>query len=137
MGDGKSVRFWEDIWHGSAPLTTQFCDLYFLVNERNKTISELWDGHELKCTFRRTFSEELMVQWFDLVSILKLTKFRQEEDSLIWQYESKGVYSTKSLYAIVNFRGVQLIYLPVVWKIKIPQDPGVLVVVLSKQDYDL
>ena len=36
------------------------------------------------------------------------------------EYESKGVYSSKSLYAIVNFRGVQPIYLPAVWNVKVP-----------------
>jgi hypothetical protein len=30
------------------------------------------------------------------------------------------VYSSKSLYAIVNFRGVQPVYLPAVWDLKIP-----------------
>ena len=91
-----------------------------MVNENNNTITELWDGQELKCTFSRIFSDELMIQWFDLVNILKLTRFCQDEDSLIWQYESKGVYSTEFLYAIVNFRGVQPILLPAVRKVKVP-----------------
>jgi hypothetical protein len=34
--------------------------------------------------------------------------------------ESNGVYSSKSLYAIINFRGVKPIYLPAVWSSKIP-----------------
>ena len=54
-------------------------------------MAELWDGNELKCTFRRNFSEELMVQWLDLVNIVRLTPVSGEEDSLIWQYESTGV----------------------------------------------
>ena len=92
VGDGSLARFWEDTWYGNAPLATQYWDLYVLVNERNKTIAEIWDGQELKCTFRRTFSDELMSQWFELVDILSLTKFSQEKDSLIWKYESKGIY---------------------------------------------
>lgn len=39
---------------------------------------------------------------------------------MIWKYESKGVYSSKSLYAITKFKGVKPIYLPVVWSLKIP-----------------
>ena len=61
-----------------------------------------------------------MVQWLDLVNIVRLTSFSGEEDSLIWQYESKGIYSSKSLYAIANFRGVQPIFLPAVWSVRIP-----------------
>jgi hypothetical protein len=35
-------------------------------------------------------------------------------------YESNGIYSSKSLYALINFRGVKPIYLPPVWDLKIP-----------------
>jgi hypothetical protein len=42
-----------------------------------------------------------------------------EDDRLIWKYETNGGYSSKSLYAIVNFGGIEPIYLPV-WKLKIP-----------------
>jgi hypothetical protein len=31
---------------------------------------------------------------------------------MIWSYESSGVYSSKFLYEIVNFKGIQHIYLP-------------------------
>jgi hypothetical protein len=35
-------------------------------------------------------------------------------------YESNGVYSSKFLYALINFRGVKPVYLPAIWKLKIP-----------------
>ena len=117
VGNGRMVRFWEDTWHGNAPLATQCWDLYYLVHEKNKIIVELWDGTELKYTFRRVFPDDLMIQWLDLVNILRLTQFSDDDDSLIWQYDTKGGYSSKSLYAIVNFRGVQPLYLLVVWSI--------------------
>jgi hypothetical protein len=61
-----------------------------------------------------------MVQWLEILEIAREIKFNDSRDLLIWKYESNGVYSSKSLYAIVNFRGVQPIYLPVVWDLKIP-----------------
>lgn len=51
---------------------------------------------------------------------MEFTTFSGEEDTLIWQYESKGIYSSKSLYAIINFRGVQPVFLPAVWNIRVP-----------------
>lgn len=57
VGNGRSVRFWKDIWFGNAPLATQFWDLYCILNERNKTVIDVWDGINLKCTFRRNFNE--------------------------------------------------------------------------------
>ena len=64
----------------------------------------------------------MMVQWQELLSIIQSVSFSGEDDQLIWQYESNGVYSSKSMYSIVNFRGVRQVYLPAVWQLKIP--PG-------------
>ena len=50
----KRSKFWEDNWLGSSSLAIQFWDLYVIVNEKNKTIHDLWDGENLKCSFRRT-----------------------------------------------------------------------------------
>ncbi|KAJ1273540.1 hypothetical protein BS78_06G289000 [Paspalum vaginatum] len=58
-GDGKNVKFWEDNWLGSSSLAIQFWELYVLVNEKTKTVFDLWDGDTLRCTFRRTFDEDL------------------------------------------------------------------------------
>jgi hypothetical protein len=40
-----------------------------------------------------------------------------EDDALIWQHNSAGLYSSQSFYSIVNFRGVIHVYLPSVWKL--------------------
>jgi hypothetical protein len=34
VGDGKSVRFWEDQWFGSCSFAIQYWDLYVIVNEK-------------------------------------------------------------------------------------------------------
>jgi hypothetical protein len=41
VGNGKSIKFWEDIWFGNSTLATQFWDLYFVSNQQNKTIFEI------------------------------------------------------------------------------------------------
>lgn len=54
MGNGERVRFWEVKWLGSASLAILFFgDVYNLVNEKSATIATLWDGVNLRCTFRR------------------------------------------------------------------------------------
>jgi hypothetical protein len=63
-----------------------------------------------------------MIQWLEILEIANGINFSDSPDQLIWRYESSGVYSSKSLYAIVNFRGVQPVYLPVVWDLKIPPE---------------
>jgi len=49
----------------------------------------------------------------------------------VWQYESNGIYSTQSLYAVINFRGVQPVFVPAVWNIKVPPKIQVFLWLLS------
>jgi hypothetical protein len=61
----------------------------------------------------------LLQRWYDLKSISESLCLNNEEDSIIWKFESKGVYSVSSLYAIVNFRGVLPVHIPAVWRVKV------------------
>jgi hypothetical protein len=63
IGNGRKVKFWEDNWLGSYNLAIQFWDLYMIMNEKNKTVQELWDGTNLKCTFRRIVNPYMFREW--------------------------------------------------------------------------
>jgi hypothetical protein len=39
---------------------------------------------------------------------------------MVWQYQSSGLYSSHSLYRLINFRGVTPIFISWVWKLIIP-----------------
>lgn len=115
VGNGR-----KNIWFGTSPLAVQFWDLYSVVNEKGKTISVflrfgLTLDNQIRCSFRRTFSDTLMLRWYELEGIMQHLNMSNEEDALIWQYESNGHYSAKSLYAIINFRDVLPIYVPAIW----------------------
>jgi hypothetical protein len=85
-----------------------------LVNEQNRSIVELWDGVNRKCTFRRCVNTKLFLPWEEVVSIVESLEFY--DDEMVWQFH----YSSQTLYDVVNFRGVTPIFLPVVWKLNIP-----------------
>lgn len=80
------VGFWEGLWFGSASLAIKFWDLYVLVNEKGDTNSDLWDGFPIKCTFKRTFSDNMMLRWYELENIASCIQFNSNEDSLTWSY---------------------------------------------------
>jgi hypothetical protein len=40
--------------------------------------------------------------------------------SLVWQLENKRIYYTSSLYHVINFRGVSIIFIPSLWQLKMP-----------------
>jgi hypothetical protein len=94
--------------------------LYYVYNEKIKTIAKLWIDGELRVIFRRTFSDQMMWSWDDLLSLVENVNFSADSDALVWCYESSGVYSSHSCYAIVNYRGVKPVYVPVVWNVMVP-----------------
>jgi hypothetical protein len=112
VGNGRSIKFWEDIWFGNSPMAVKFWDIYFVSNQQTKIVREIWDGQQIRGTFRRTFTEEMMMQWHELLVIANNIVLSEDEDQLIWQFETNGVYYSSSMYNLVNFRGVQPVFLP-------------------------
>lgn len=83
IGDGKKVEFWEDNWLGSTSLAIQYWEVYVLVQEKAGTVAELWDGVDLKCTFRRGFDQRLFNLWLEIVQLASTIVFTEDEDALI------------------------------------------------------
>jgi hypothetical protein len=94
VDNDMKIRLWEDNWLGSSSLAIQFWPLYRIVNEKGKTLAELWDGVDLKCTFRRNVSEDLYQSWLDIVELVSTVQFTNDEDEMIWQFNSSGTYSS-------------------------------------------
>jgi hypothetical protein len=117
VGNGTKVRFWEDMWIGTSSLAIQYWELYCLINEHNKTIADLWDGENRKCALRRCVDRRLFDLWEEVLAIAASLELSSDEDEPVWQYSSAGVYSSQSLCAIINFRGVTPVYVPAVWKV--------------------
>ena len=88
------------------PSTSVLRYLYVLCNEYGKIVADVWDGINVRLTFRRNFSTNLFQLGLELKAITSTLTLSHEDDALPWQYENKGVYSTSSLYAIINFGGV-------------------------------
>jgi hypothetical protein len=68
---GQKIRFWEDIWVGTAPLAIQFREVYCICNEKTKVISEIWVDPELRLTFRRSFHERMMISWHEVEAVVE------------------------------------------------------------------
>ena len=60
IGNGRKVRFWEDIWLGNISLATVYWPLYVINEQQGKTLHEVWDGENLMLTFRRCVSTSTM-----------------------------------------------------------------------------
>ncbi|TVU42866.1 hypothetical protein EJB05_09289, partial [Eragrostis curvula] len=51
--DLQRKRNMENNHHGNTSLAILYWEVYVIVNEQNRPIADLWDGVNLKCTFRR------------------------------------------------------------------------------------
>jgi hypothetical protein len=49
--------------------------------------------------------------WKEIIEVASI-EFSDEEDELIWQFQSFGLYSSHSLYMVINFKGLLLCTLP-------------------------
>lgn len=83
IGYGSRVRFWEDNWIGSSSLAIQYWDFYIIINEKNKSAQDLWDGSNLKCTFRRTVNDNLYRKWEEVFQHASTITFSTEQDEMI------------------------------------------------------
>jgi hypothetical protein len=110
VGKGTKVKFLEDLWIGSSNLAIQYWEIYSIIHEQNKTIAGLWDGSNLKCTFRRCVDRRLSNIWEEVVCIAESLSLNEEEDELVWMHSSSRIYSSHSLYSIINFRGVMPVF---------------------------
>ena len=95
-------------------MAIQFWPLYRIVNKKRKTISELWDGTNLKCSFRRNVSEALYKSWLEVVELMSTIQLIDEEDEMVWQFSTSGIYSSQSLYKVINFRGIKPVHVSTV-----------------------
>jgi hypothetical protein len=71
-------------------------------------------------------------KWEELVSLISTVTLSEEEDALIWQFNRNGVYSSQSLYSIINFRGWPQFLHPSVWRLIIPPRVHFFLWLLSK-----
>jgi hypothetical protein len=67
--------------------------LYIINNEHGSSISDIWDGPDLKLSFRKkSISSYIMMLWYDLIYIIESVNLVEENDRIIWSFCSKGMY---------------------------------------------
>jgi hypothetical protein len=53
VGDGTSVRFWEDVWMRDTPLSHHYQALYNIVKHKNVLVSTVLATDPINIFFRR------------------------------------------------------------------------------------
>jgi hypothetical protein len=75
---------------------------------------------KLSSSLGDVLTKKLVSLWEELVAIVQGLILSDGEDQMVWKISDSGVYSSQSLYAVLNFRGITHVFLPAVWKLNIP-----------------
>jgi hypothetical protein len=119
VGDGTSIRFWEDVWLGDTPLSQQYESLYNIVNGKQVAVADVLGANSLNISFRRTLTPNKWVQWLELVERLMNIQLSNEKDTFVWRLTTSGGFTVKSMY--LDLLDDQTKYLrKYIWKIKVP-----------------
>jgi hypothetical protein len=62
----------------------------------------------------------LMGMWDEVVCIAETLMISEDEDELTWQFHISGIYSSQSMYVVINYRGVTPVFTSAVWKLWVP-----------------
>jgi hypothetical protein len=67
VGNGESVRFWEDIWLGDRPLSAQYPSLFNIARHKNISVASVLAQVPLNIEFRRALTGRCWDRWLSLL----------------------------------------------------------------------
>ena len=108
VGDGRRIRFWEDVWWGDEAFSTQFVDLYRLSLASNRTIADSVipnDGsmsHGWDLQFFRNVHDRELGNLVNLTAILEQVHLNEElADTRTWEPDISGSFSSKLAFRVI------------------------------------
>jgi hypothetical protein len=96
VGDGNSIRIWEDQW---IPDNSTLRPSSVRGNHEFELVSELIDPLSKSCDLEKV--NQIFCQQ-DVESILKIPIAENAEDLIAWHYDNRGVFSVKSAYKVLD-----------------------------------
>jgi hypothetical protein len=119
LGDGNSIRFWEDIWLGDTSLAHQYPSLYNIVQYKNVTVANVLSYAPLNISFRQVLNGNKWMDWSHLCRRLMTISLVNEQDKFVWNLTTSGIFTVKSMYEdLMNDHTPCL--RKYLWKLKIP-----------------
>ena len=119
IGNGKSTRFWEDIWVGQQPLSQSFPRLYNICYSHDVTVNRVIESNFDCLKFRRFLREETKDMWCNLIDTCSHVRLTNSSDRVRWLLTRSGTFSVKSLYSFLIAKRVSIPYRKL-WNLKLP-----------------
>ena len=120
LGNGKSIRFWEDTWLGDKPLSKEYPSLYNIVYRKQVLVADvLGSAPPPNIGFRRALTGNKWDKWLHLVNRLMHVQLSGHKDLFRWNLTVNGMFTVKSLY--LDFMSGHTKFLrKYLWKMKVP-----------------
>jgi hypothetical protein len=98
LGDGSSIRFWEDTWLGERPLAAQYPLLYNIVRYKDQTVAHTLASVPLNIELRRSLVGGRWDRWLYLLHMLIDVQLEPRDDEFKWSLTQLGRFTVKSMY---------------------------------------
>lgn len=114
------VEFWNFIWFGNCTISTKYPQLYNLCSNKNISIAEVMHSQGSVIHFRRFLVGILLSEWYEVLLLISTSSFKYHVHKISWWWVPSGQFTIRSIYKILNFRGINANKFIVVWELSIP-----------------
>ena len=107
IGNGESVRFWEDVWLGETTLAQQYPSLYNIVITKQVCVAYVLAQTPINIEFRRRLDGNKWNEWLHLCQRFMTVNLTSQKDVFIWKLINDGVFTIKSMYSAIMDNSVR------------------------------
>ncbi|GJX73169.1 RNA-directed DNA polymerase, eukaryota, reverse transcriptase zinc-binding domain protein [Tanacetum coccineum] len=121
VGNGKTTKFWDDIWIGSKPLKLLFPRIYALDNIKDATICMKLNEPSLDNNFRRSIRGGIeQSQFKELTDLLIPIVLNPCPDRWFWSLEGSGEFSVASIRRFIDDQRLLTVDSKTLWIKSVP-----------------
>ena len=119
-GIASELEFWHTIWHDNCALSTRFPQLYAICSNKHILLTSVILSQGTSIRFSRCLSGILVEEWQQILYLLSTSSFTHHYDKIAWRWETSGQFTCRSIYKLLNFRGVNDNKYVIIWSLPIP-----------------
>ena len=119
-GNGLSIRFWLDRWHGDCSLQCIYPNLFHIAYNKNILVYEVFDSQGIQIKFSRQLVGVYHREWCALLQQFQHFQLTNVNDQIVWRWTSHGRFTVHSLYTWLEFGGIPNTSFSSIWQANIP-----------------
>ncbi|XP_071704497.1 uncharacterized protein [Rutidosis leptorrhynchoides] len=103
LGNGNSVKFWQDEWIGDFKLMDQFSRLYALEYHKQASVCDTYGNNVFCGDWSRPIRGRAQGELTGLINFLAPIRLKDdEEDKWRWCLDAEGYYKTKTMSNLID-----------------------------------